>query len=223
MWQPFGSKMYSIGSSSVMMCSLPLEVHLFDQRGQRRGFAAADGSGDENQTILVTGQQLQALGQPELVHRPHLCIDDAEDEIDPETLPNDAGAKSAERVRVGKIRVAPFVELDLLAVGQEALGQGGGFIARQLFGVRPNRLKDSVQPPDRRRVHAKMNVRSAALLPEGEIFIDVPRLAVPVCAGCFRGVFGHGAIDRSSRRLPVCNFEQGPCHNKACRCRHPSV
>ena len=73
MWQPFGSKMYSIGSSSVMMCSRRSMIHLLDQGGERGRLAAADRTGDEDQPVLVTRQQLQVLGQTEFIHRPHLA------------------------------------------------------------------------------------------------------------------------------------------------------
>ena len=95
--------------------------------------------------VLITGQQFQAFGQTELIHRPHLRVDDAKNQIDPEPLPNDAGAEPAEVIRVGKVRIAPLVAAVLLRVGQETFRQRGGFVARELRGVRPDRLKSSVQ------------------------------------------------------------------------------
>ncbi len=47
-------------------------------------------------------------------------VDDAEDEIDAEALPHDAGAEAAEVGGVGKIDVAALVQNRLLLVVEEA-------------------------------------------------------------------------------------------------------
>ena len=106
----------------------PLDVHLLDQRRERGRFAAAHGTGHEDEAVLVTGQQFQAFGQTQFVHCPHLGVDDPENEIDPEPLSHDAGPEPAGRIRVGEVRVAALVELDLLRAGQETLGQRRGLM-----------------------------------------------------------------------------------------------
>src|SRR5205814_10635215 len=115
------------------------------------------------------------------------------------------------RIGVGEVRIAPLVELDLLRVGQEAFGQGRGLLARQIRRPGPDRLENSVEAPERRRIDAEMNVRRAAPLPDGEIFVDVPEVTFPIRTGRFRGVCVHGTRKRSSRRPSVCNLEQVSC------------
>ena len=51
------------------------------------------------------------LGQAELIHRPHLRVDDSEDEIDPEPLPNDTGAEATKVRRVGEVGIALLSEM----------------------------------------------------------------------------------------------------------------
>ncbi len=104
----------------------PLDVYLLDQRSERGRFAAANGTGDENQAVLIAGQQLQCFRQAELVHGPHFCVDDAEDEIRPKTLPDDTGTETAEAICVGKIGVPARGELCPLRVGEEAVGESRG-------------------------------------------------------------------------------------------------
>ena len=84
----------------------PLQVHLLDERGQRGRFSAADRTGDEDQAILIARQQLQCSGKPELVHRSHSRVDDAENQIDAQPLPHHAGPKTPELIRVGEVRIA---------------------------------------------------------------------------------------------------------------------
>ena len=115
MWQPFGWKTYSIGILERDDVLVPLEVHLLDERGQRGRFAGADRAGDEDEAVVIAREQLEALRQAELVHRADVGADDAEDDVDPEPLPNDAGAEAPELGRVGEIDVAAFGELGLLA------------------------------------------------------------------------------------------------------------
>ena len=74
----------------------PLDVYLLDERGQSGRFAAADRAGDEDESVMEAREQLEALGQAEFIHRPHPGADDAKDEVDPEPLPNDTGAKTPE-------------------------------------------------------------------------------------------------------------------------------
>ena len=73
-----------------------LRVYLIYQCRQRCRLAAADRAGHENQTILITRENFQMLGQAELVHRAHFGVDDAEDKIDTEPLPHHARAEPPE-------------------------------------------------------------------------------------------------------------------------------
>ena len=68
------------------------------------------------------------LGQPEFVHGSDVSVDDAEDDLDPEPLPNHAGAIASELVFVGKIGVAARIELILIDIGNETFGQSCGLL-----------------------------------------------------------------------------------------------
>ncbi len=93
---------------------------------------------------MKTGEQLEALGQPELIHRADVGADDAENKIDPEPLPNDAGAEAPERSGVGEIDVAPLFQLRELRGAEEAFRERNGLLRGQLRRVRPDRLEISV-------------------------------------------------------------------------------
>src|SRR5260370_41065383 len=110
---------------------------------------------------MKAGQQLEALGQAELIHGSDLGGDNAEDEIDPEPLPNDACAETPELVRIGEIDVAALLELRSLGLGEEARGQSRRVLGGQFRHVRPDRLQVSVEAPDRGRIDAEMNIGSA--------------------------------------------------------------
>ena len=113
------------------------------------------------------------FGQTQLIHRPHLRVDDAEDEIETETLPHHAGAITTARIRIGKIRIAALRQVLALNLREETIAQCCRLFRRQPRHVRPDRLEKSMQTPDRRRVHAQMNIGGAGVLAEGQIFIHV--------------------------------------------------
>src|SRR5438132_6049088 len=113
------------------------------------------------------------LWQTELIHGAHLGVDNAEDEIDTEPLAHHAGAETTELIGVGKICVAALVQLRLLQVGEEFLRERERIVRSQRRSVGPDRLQSSVQTPERRRVHTKMNIGRASFLPDRQILIDV--------------------------------------------------
>src|SRR3954464_12385892 len=79
------------------------EVHLLDESRERGRFAGADGTCDENEAVLVTRQQLETFRQTKFIHGPHLSVDDAEHEIDSETLPDHACPETADLIRVSEV------------------------------------------------------------------------------------------------------------------------
>src|SRR5260370_19398009 len=113
------------------------------------------------------------LGQPELVHCAPLCVNDAKHEIDPEPLADNAGAIPAECVRVGKIGVASLVQMRFVQAGKKTFCERERLLGSETRGVSPNRLQRSVQPPERRRVYAKMNIPRDRTLSGGQVFIDL--------------------------------------------------
>ena len=113
------------------------------------------------------------LGQPEVIHRAHFCVDDAKDEIDAETLPHDARTISAELIRVSKIGIAALVQVRSVQIREKAFCERKRLVRRETRCVGPNRLQCSMQPPERRRVYAKMNIRDTGTLSDGQVFIDM--------------------------------------------------
>ena len=73
----------------------------------------------------------------------------------------------------GKIRVTALEHLLLVQIGEEIVGQRIRLTGRQRRSVGPNRLQHAVQPPDRRGIDPKMNVRSARPLPNQQVIVDV--------------------------------------------------
>src|SRR5438128_11548944 len=99
------------------------------------------------------------LGQTELVHRAHLCVNDAKHEIDAEPLADNAGAIPAECVRVGKIGVAPLVQMRFVQAGKKTSCERARLLGSETRSVSPNRLQRYVQPTARPRASAKLNIR----------------------------------------------------------------
>ena len=118
-------------------------------------------------------QQLEALGQTELVHRAHPGADDAKNDVDPEPLPNDAGAKAAIFRGIGKIDIPPVGELGPLCFVKETGCERRSVFRGQLRGIGPDRLKNPMKPPDGLRVDAEMDVGGAASLSKQKVLIDV--------------------------------------------------
>ena len=118
-------------------------------------------------------QQLEALGQTEFVHRAHPGADDAKNDVDPESLPNDAGAEAAIFRGIGKIDVPPVGELRPLRFVEETGCERRGVFRGQLRRIGPDRLENPMKPPDGLRVDAEMDVGSAALLSNQKVLIDV--------------------------------------------------
>ena len=141
-------------------------------------------------------QQLEALGQTEFIHRAHPGADYAKDDVDPESLPNDAGAEAAIFRGIGEIDVPPGGQLSPLRFGEEAGCERRGVFRGQLRCIGPDRLENPVKPPDGLRVDAEMDVGSAALLSNQKVLIDV--------RGGRRGdesrCGGHGGTTRENRQ-----------------------
>jgi hypothetical protein len=57
----------------------------------------------QDQPVLVAGEQLEALGQPQVVHGSDVTVDHAEDDFDPKPLTNHTGAIAGELVFICKI------------------------------------------------------------------------------------------------------------------------
>jgi hypothetical protein len=132
------------------------------------------------------------LGQPEFIHRSHLRIDDTKDEVDSESLANDAGAEPPEFCGVGEIGITPFLEVLALQVRQESR-QRGSILGAQDRSIRPDWPEGAMQTPDRGGIDTEVNIRRAGLLRDGKVFVNV-REGLGNCSGL--GAFcGHAADD----------------------------
>ena len=147
---------------------------------------------------MEAGQQLEAFGQAQLVHRAHLGADNAEDDVNAEPMPNDTCAEASKLRRIGKIEVAAFGQLSALCFVQETGRECRGVAGRQLGRVGPDRLENAVEPPDGLGVDPKMNIGGATLLPDRQILIDVGRGR----RGGSRSFGGHAKAGATEDRRP---------------------
>ncbi len=152
---------------------MPGSVDLLHQSGQRGALARADRSGDQDETVLVLGEELELLWEAELVHRANPAADDTEGEIVPEALPDHAGAESTKTVGVGKIHVAALGHDLFLGLGQETHGQPLGIRGGQYGCLLPDRLELAETPPDRLGVHAQVNIRCVRFLADRQVLVNV--------------------------------------------------
>src|SRR6266446_12876 len=104
------------------------------------------------------------LRQTELIHCPHLRIDDAKDEVNSEPLAHDARAKATEIICVGKISIAALGQLRLMRFSGKTFRQRTCIICAETRRVGPDWLERSVQAPERRRIDPEMDVGRAGPL-----------------------------------------------------------
>src|SRR5437667_10605768 len=104
------------------------------------------------------------LRQTELIHCPHLRVDDAKDEVNSEPLTRHARAKAAEVICVGKIGIAALGQLRLMRFGEKTIRQRTGIIRAETRRLGPDWLQRSVQSPERRRIDTEMDVGRAGPL-----------------------------------------------------------
>ena len=166
-------------------------VHFLHERGQRRALATADRSGDQHESVLVLREHLELRRQPELVHGPHIRLDNAENEIVAQTVPHHARAVAPAFIRVGEIYVTAVREQLSLRIVEESHGKALGVGGAQFVRLQPDRLQCSKAPPSRRDVDAQMDVRGARLFSNGEVLVDV-RQRVDVGRALFDDLDGLG-------------------------------
>ena len=171
---------------------------------------------------METRQELKRLRQAEVVHRPDAGVDDAENEIGPETLSDDAGPEAAELRRISEIDVAAFVELRALKFIQETSGERGGIFRRERRHVRPDRLKGAVQSPKRRGVDPEMHIGRAPFLPDREVLIDAAGSEMEVARAEESADIGKQAPRRVSARFRGVNPNQ-TAQARAAPSRPPSL
>src|SRR5437667_12716762 len=104
------------------------------------------------------------LRQAELIHCPHLRVDDAKDEVNSEPLASHARAKATEIICVGKIGIAALGQLRLMRFGEKTIRQRMCIIGAETRRVRPDWLQRSVQAPERRSIGTEMDIGRAGPL-----------------------------------------------------------
>src|SRR6267143_3118832 len=104
------------------------------------------------------------LRQTELIHRPHLRVDDAKDEVNSQPLAYDTRAKAAEVICVGKIGIAALGQLRLMRFGEKTIRQRACMICAETRRVGPDWLQRSVPAPEDRRAATEMDVGRAGPL-----------------------------------------------------------
>ena len=178
---------------------MPGPIHLLDEGGHGGAFSAANGTSDQDQPVLVLGQQLELGGQAQFVHAPHLGLDDAENDLIAQTLSDDAGPETPSRIGIGEINVSPRGQYFFLVLVEKTHGQPFCIGGSKVVGVEPNRFKSSKTTPDWRHVNREMDVGGIGFRPRVKVHVHVgqgmDRLGTfghHFDFGCdFRGV-GHG-------------------------------
>src|SRR5262249_59380103 len=100
--------------------------------GERRRFAGAGRSGHEDQALGAVRKLLHDLRKPELVERADLVGDDADRAADGAALAIDVAAEACEALDPEReVELVLFLELLLLALVQDAIGQPLGVLRRQ--------------------------------------------------------------------------------------------
>ena len=102
----------------------------------------------------------------------------------PKSLPDDTGAKTPELVSRRRNRRRLDRRAALVQFGEKTLRQRSGLFRPSGASVGPDRLQGSVQPPDRRRIDAEMNIGCAACCAMAKILVYVREIARLL--GCFR-------------------------------------
>jgi hypothetical protein len=113
------------------------------------------------------------LGQAQIVHGADFGVDNAEHNIDPEPLSHHAGPKSTDLIGIGKIGIPALRQVRFLQIGEKIFRERGCFRGGQGRRIWPNRAQYPMQSPKWRGIDAEMDVGSTALLPNGEIIVDV--------------------------------------------------
>ena len=189
-----------------------LLVDVIDHRGQRRGFARADGARHEDEAVVVFREHLHDLGEAEVVHGAQAGADDAEDEIHPEPVPHDGCAEAPELIRVGEVDVAALCEHLLLLVVEEAHREPLGVRRGEEIGLEPDGFEHAEAPPDGEGIHAEMHIRAAAFLAELEVLIDVLQRVDFAAAGA-----GRGCVFEVVVLLRGCFVVHGKCGDESYR------
>ena len=139
----------------VLECNdviVPFHVYLLDHRRQCSRFASSYRTSCQDQSVLITGENLEMLWQLQLIHGSDVGVDHAKDNFDPKPLPNHAGAVAGELVCVRKIRIAARIEFIFIDVGHKGFGQCRGVLGCEPRRVRPDWFQASMQTPSRPRV-----------------------------------------------------------------------
>ena len=111
-------------------------VDMLDHRRQRRGFAAAGGTGDQDQTARLVRHLLQHGGQPQLRQRGDMVVEQAQGGSQLILLHKHVGAAAgAVRRGNGKIGVQTFFQQGLtVAFVHHAQNQRAGVLVTELDG-----------------------------------------------------------------------------------------
>ena len=148
-------------------------VDVVDHSRERRALAAARRPGDEHEAARLVGDRLQRRRQPQLVNRPNVLGDDAQDHADRSALLEHVAPEAPEpRHAVREVDFLRVLELLTLSGRHDRGGHGDDIFMVQRFGVGGGnqRAADS----QRRDVaRFEVQVRGAALDGDLQQVIDV--------------------------------------------------
>lgn len=149
-------------------------VDEIDKSGERGGFSGTDGTGYEDQSVLITGEGNDAFERkPDFFHGADFIGDDPEGHVVAEPLFNDRGTITAVGVLVGEIDVAVGLEAIPLALFQKGFRQPFGIGSGEWRMIAPDWRKLAEAPPSGWVGSGDMNVGAIIFPSDSEVFVDV--------------------------------------------------
>lgn len=146
---------------------LAVAIDEIEQSRQSRGFSRANGTSDEDESVVVAGERQDVFGrQADFLDGADFGIDDPEDHIEAKALTDDRGAKSAFTVIVSKIDIALFLQSFPFGFTEERLGQFESVLSGERRVVIPDRQQLADPAPSGRKSCGEVNIRGTILLAE---------------------------------------------------------
>ncbi len=169
-------------------------VDFLDHGGKGGRFAAPDRPGHKHQAVVILGEDLELLGQPEFVHGADLGVDDAENGIETLALLDDTGAEAGEaRHIVTEVKALVFFQHLQLHGVEKAVDQRLRVGRCKQGRVVVEGLKGAVTAHQGRRTDAHVNVGSTRLKTETQKFGGAQAVRQVAVGVRFRGGFGMNA------------------------------
>ena len=104
-----------------------------------------------------------------------LCADDAEYDIETETLFHHGGTEASLFVLVGEVNISNFLEAAPFSFSQKRAGEALGVLRSEGRMVVPDRSQAAIAAPGWGISSREVNVRAIILYADSKVFIDVSK------------------------------------------------